>query len=395
MNWADQEKKSAFGQFLPSLSAEGSYSNLANDTSSGPSDDDLIDQNNYVYGIKLSQILYAGSRVFNTYTRAAAQKDMYLAQRQFVRLEVINKIETSFFQLKKAEQDVAASEDTVKRLESGLKAAEAYYKREMVPKVQVLQARVDLADAEQALSMVKNNVDKKKLDLFVLMNIAFDPDIMFSGNLDHYPTGYSTDFDKLWEKAVSSRADLKSLDHQIVMAEKSASIAAARYLPTVRVDYGYYDQTRDYDALGASLVGKYDRDQENSYWKAGATATWQLFDGGSAWFDRRKSLIEIDKIKEQIRDLENKIKSGIRSGLFSIAEAEQRLKVTAAAIVAAREYYSSEEKRFKAGIATITSLLDAQARLTKAEANHNQALLDYQIARANIVFMTGDSGKWK
>lgn len=393
VDWADQEKNVAFGQFLPSLSADGNFTNLVNDRSSGPSDDDAIDQNNYGYGVRLSQILYAGSRVFNTYSRTEAQREMYMAQKQYTRLEVIYKIEAAFFELKKAEQDVAAAEDTVKRLQSGLKAAEAYYKQSMAPYVQVLLAKVDLADAEQALSKIKNNVDKKRVDLFTLMNIPYDPSVKFSGGLEYYKSGYTTDFDKCWEKASKNRSDLKSLEQQIVMAEKSAAIAMGKYLPTIRVDYGYYDQTRDYEDPGRTLTGKYDRDQQNCYWRAGATASWQLFDGGSAWFERKKSLIEINRIKEQIKDAENKIMGGIRSILFSVSESESRLKVTATAVEAAKEYYASEEKRFRAGISTIPSLLDAQARLTKADANHNQAMLDYQIARSGINYMTGETGR--
>ncbi|MBF0235996.1 MAG: TolC family protein, partial [Desulfamplus sp.] len=44
-----------------------------------------------------------------------------------------------------------------------------------------------------------------------------------------------------------------------------------------------------------------------------------------------------------------------------------------------------------AGIATISSVLDAQVRVTRAHSNYNQALLDYQLARADLDFLTGSA----
>lgn len=390
---ADQEKNSARGQFLPSLSTDYSYSNIRSKSASGPTDDDFLDQNNSGYSVRLSQVLYAGSRIFNTYTRADAQKEMYIAQEQFSKLELIYKIEAAFFQLKKAEQDVAVGVDTVKRLNSSLKSAEAYFKREMAPYVQVLLAKVDLANAEQELSIIRNTVGKKREELFRLMNIAADPDTSFSGGLSYYSLDYSTSYEECWKKASEKRTDLKSFEKQIVMSEKDAAIAAGKYLPLVRLDGGYYDQLRDYSEPGVYLNQKYDRDQENAYWKAGVSVSWQLFDGGSAWFDRKKSLLQIEKIREQIKDAENNIRSGIRTGLFSLSEAEQRIKSTSVAVAAAKETYESEVKRFQAGIATIPSVLDAQARVTRADSNYSQALLDYQIARAGINFLTAETNR--
>jgi outer membrane protein TolC len=40
-------------------------------------------------------------------------------------------------------------------------------------------------------------------------------------------------------------------------------------------------------------------------------------------------------------------------------------------------------------LSTIQNLLDAQDRLTRAEANHNQARLDYQRALADLYFAMG------
>ncbi len=170
------------------------------------------------------------------------------------------------------------------------------------------------------------------------------------------------------------------------MYEKEAAISMGAYLPVIKLDIGYYDQDRDYDEPAASGI---ERDQRNKYWSAGVYATWDLFDGGRAWFTGKKYNIEIKRIKELIKDAENMITTGIRKALFSLSEAEQRIESTSDAVIAAKEYYKREDKRLKTGIGTIPALLDAQARLTRAQGNYTQALLDYQLARAELKLMMG------
>ena len=96
---------------------------------------------------------------------------MYLANKKLARLELVYNIEVTFFQLMKAKQDVSAAIDTVKRLKEGVKSANAFLQKQLVPYVDVLQAKVDLADAEQQMSMAKNNVNRIRVALFSLMNM--------------------------------------------------------------------------------------------------------------------------------------------------------------------------------------------------------------------------------
>jgi outer membrane protein TolC len=120
------------------------------------------------------------------------------------------------------------------------------------------------------------------------------------------------------------------------------------------------------------------------------TASWDLFDGGRAWYSRQKSLNQIYQVREQITQIELEIQEGIRKALFSIAEAKERIQVAATAVAAARETYTMEERRLDAGLTTIPLLLDAQIRLARAQGNQIQAKLDYQLARAELGFMMGE-----
>ena len=386
-----QNIKSVRADFLPSISSSYSVGTITSESSKGPTETEYIDQDARNFSVRLSQILYAGSRVFNAFAKAKAEKQMYFADKELKKLELIYNIEVTFFQLMKAKQDVGAAMDTVKRLKEGVNSAKAYFEKQLVPYVDVLLAEVDLADADQQLSMTKNSVNRKRVALFSLMNMPLDQEIGFTGGSDYYSSKHEITFEECREKAVENRPDLESLKKQIIMTEKEVDIALGAYLPVIKLDLGYYDQDSDYDEPGISYTVPYDRDQRNRYWSAGVYATWDLFDGGRAWFNKNKYKAEIKKIKELIKDAQNEITTGIRNALFSISEAEQRIKSSLNAVGAAKEYYKREDKRLRVNIGTIPALLDAQARLTRAQGNYNQALLDYQLARAELKLMMGET----
>ncbi|MBF0210214.1 MAG: TolC family protein [Desulfamplus sp.] len=381
---AQEDVNAAKSDFYPSVSAGANYNNITSIDASGPTDSDYIDQQNTNYNVGVSQVLYAGNRLVNARDRAVERKKMYLEESAYTQAELAYKIKVVYFELMKAKQDVQVGVDTVKRLEADVVSARAFYEKEMAPYAQVLQAEVDLADVRQQLSRIKNMVDRKKSELFVLINQPFDSSVTFLGGLDYYSKGFNMTPEECLKKAISNRPDLKSLSHQMVMLEKDVEMAKGKYYPMLRLNTGYYDQDKDYDISNTS-------DQRNTYWSAGVNLTWNLFDGGRGWYEKRRSEVDMKRINEQVKDIKSRLEAGIITALMSLDEAKERIDATAESVVASKEYYDMESKRFQAGIATVSSVLDAQVRVTRAEVSYNQALLDYQLARAELDFMTGNS----
>jgi outer membrane protein len=380
---SEENRKSVRGDFLPSLSTSYTYNQLGSINSKGPTDTDYLDQATRNFSLRISQVLYAGSRLVNTYDKAKIEKEKQLADKALAKLELAYRMEATFFQLMGAKQDVTVGLESVNRLEEGVKSANAHFEKQLISYAEVLTAEVDLANAEQQLSISKNNVNRKRVALFSLMNMPVDEAIEFSGGMDFFPKAYEREFESCWQIAIKNRPDLDSLEQRVLLSEKDASIALGSYLPTVRLEGGYADQNKAYDKYSSS-------DQRNRYWNAGVTASWDLFDGGRAWYRSRQSNITVSQIKEMIKETQLFIKEGIRKALFSIAEADQRAVGALRAVKAAEENYEVEKHRMEAGLTTIPLLLDAQIRLTRAQSNYIQAMLDYMLGRSELQFMMGE-----
>ena len=376
--------KQARADFLPSVSSSYSMTPIRSISikAAGEPDTDYVDKDVRSFSIRLTQILYSGSRITNTYQRARISEQLANTEMELAGMELAYRIETTFYKLMKAKQDVITTQESVSRLTESVKSAEAFLEKELVPWVNVLQARVDLADAQDLYKIAQNDVNRQRVELFSLMNQSLDPAIAFSGRLNSLLATEPV-FDDSLKYALDNRPDIKSLVHQLEIAQKDAQIAMGKYLPTVKFDVGYYDRDDEYEQYGA------ERDQRNRYWSGGVTASWDLFDGGRAWYEKEKYNTQAKKISALIEDAKNEIATGIYNALYSMNEAKQRIKSSAEALTAANEYYDVEENRLKAGLSTIPSLLDAQDRLLRAQANETRANLDYQLAVSELKFYTG------
>jgi len=386
---AENERKAARGGFFPRLSAGYSRNILTSQASKGPADQDYLDQIHDMFQINLSQVLYNGARILNEYQRTQAQKEMYEAREAMARISLIYEIETAFFRLMKAKTDVAAARDTVLRLEAGMDAVEAFFASQMVSRVEVLEIKSELLTARSDLSIAENRVIKEKARLLSVMNLHPVEPISFNGELDHYPSEYSIAFEAVWQAALDARPDLLALEKQKIMAARQADMETSRYHPRVSLDLGYFDTTRDYDEPGTGMTGTFDRDQRNRYWQARISVQWELFDGGTAWFSRHQYQNRIKALEQQILNMENAIRAELEQAVLSITEATRRIAAMAEAVETGKEYYQSEKMRLDKGISSTPALLDAQARLTRLEADYNNARFDYQLAMANLNFLMG------
>ncbi|MEX1300305.1 MAG: TolC family protein [Desulfotignum sp.] len=382
-------RKSLRADFLPSLSTSYGFNRVVNESSTGLTEEDYLDQFARNFSIQVSQVLFAGFRIRNTHDKAKIDVDRTRANRELARLELTYNIQRTFFELMKAKEDLTLAQEAIERLEQGVTSAQAYFDRQLISKAEVLFARVDLADAQQQASIARNEVNRKRIALFSLMNKPLDPATTFTGGLDFFNDTYPAEFDECWQLAKAGRPDIESLEKQVEMLLKDIDIAAGTYLPQIRLDLGYHDQNRDYDDPALSAAGPFERDQRNRYWSAGVTASWDLFDGGRSWYRRKRSINQVYQVQEQVKEIQLTIQEGIRKALFSIAEADDRAAATRVAVSAAKENYAMEERRLDAGLTTISMLLDAQSRLVRAQGNYIQAKLDYQMARAELDFMMG------
>ena len=389
-----QKSESQLGQarsrFLPQLSTSWQQQKLESISAEGPTETDFLDQDFSSFSIQLIQPLFAGLSNLSGYQKAKLQKRLSREEKNRVKLQLILDIQGNFLKLLKAREDVRTLEETVKRLKVNVESARAYQRQEMIPYYQVLQAEVELADAEQEMSQARNSIRKLEFALNSLLDIPVQSDTAYLGRLSDFHRDFSYTYEQALSQALKNRPELKSAQIQVDMVLEQLDVERGKFFPSLDLVGGYNLSDRDYSEETTNIFGETtDRDQENEYWTIGVRLNWDLFAGGRKIHRYQEFKHEWQRMRSKVRDIENRIHNQVRSSHISFQEAKGRVKTTRKAVEAAREGYARAGKNLELGLGTMPELLDAQDRLRRAEGNWNKARGDQLLAKAQLFFSMG------
>lgn len=375
---ADFGEKSKVGTFLPSVSGDYGYMKYDRKITN------LNDRDQWTGHVNVSQPIFKGFSLLSDYQKSALTKDQSAAKLTNVELTVIKDVQSTFFQLLKARMDVKSAEDSVTRLDSQVKVISAFYEVGLKPKAEVLDAEVDLANARQTQLIAQNNVSIQEAQLNTLLNIPVEAEVDYVGELKQFPFGL--DLKECLRRAYAARPDLMIGEKSVDIARKDAKIAASSFYPDVSFDYDYYKKGDDASLDG----GKHYSHAAKEYWSLGVNMNMKVFEWGSDYYDYKRVAETITQLEAELDNLRLNAGFEVKQSLLNIKAASDRINVAKKSVEAAAEAYRMAVARYQAQVGTNTDVLNAQARLTEAEALLSQALSDYGTAVSSLYVAMGE-----
>ncbi len=330
----------------------------------------------------ITQPLFTGFRLLSTYQKAALNKDSASAQLKQTELDLILAVQEAFLSLLKGRSDVKSNQDAVTRLESQFQVTQAFYDVGLQPRLDVLQAEADLATAESTLLVSQNDVATQTAQLNSLLNMPLEQTTNYVGELTYLP--FTLSVDNCLAEAYKYRPDLYIALKSVQMAEKDAKIALSPIYPQVNGGFNY-------TFIGDSPDLSYDQN-EISYpesWTLSVQAQWQAWDWGSTYFNYRAAKESVKQLQAELANTRLNAGFSVKSAHLNIQDAAKRIGVARKGLVAAKEGYRMAVARYQAQVGTNTEVLDAQARVSTAETDLNQALADYELSIASIYYAMG------
>ena len=376
---AEQGIKSARGAFGPSLSTSYSYIHLDRE----PEQNGIAvgDQENWVLNLNIHLPLFTGFNLLSNYEKSLLAKDQAMLQLKQARLQLVFEIRQSFFDLLQAKENLKSAHLSLERLKSHLKISQAFYDVGLKPKLDVLQAQVELAKAEQGLLVAQNAVQTQRARLNFLLNLDVNEDVHYSGTLEFVP--FVLGLEECLAKAQKNRPDLKLASKSILLASKESKIVASSFYPQVGADLNYY-------RYGDEPIVDGSKFQRPSEWRAGVSLQWKLFEWGKTYYTYKQTRHRVSELEAEYKNLQNQISFEVKAAYLKIKEAAQRIVVARKGVEEARESYRLAMARYEAQVGTNTDVLDAQFGLASSEANLTQAMADYLKAIANIYLAMGE-----
>ncbi len=373
-NAALAAKKKQKTNFLPTFNATYQYEYIDEETTMGA----IVtgSQEEYTLISKVTQPVFTGFSLLNQYKIAKLGFDAAKINEKLKRLEIIFEAKKMFFSLLKAEKLLKISQDTVTQITAQKEVAKNFYEVGMTPLNDLLQAKVELANARQELISAQNNLQIAKSNFNILLRRPINESVKLEDVLSY--TTFEHDIDYCFKTAKKNRLELKIADLEVEIAEKEIKLAQKNYYPSINLEGRYFKRGTEWDVDG----GDYIYDPEG--WSIAAVASWNFWEWGRSIYEVQEKQSRLSQTQYQKTEILDNISIEVKQAYLNTLESEKNITTVKKAIEQAKENFRINKERYKEQIATSTDVLDAQTLLSKTMTNYYKALYDFKIAKASI-----------
>lgn len=378
---SEEDRKSKRGAFGPRLGM--SYSANKQETKSSPSAARPPELGSYSWGIEISQPVFQGLRLLSNYRRASLQADSDRASLKNAELNLTQQTQTEFLAYLRAEEDARSQADSLARLRDQARITKAFYEVGLRPRLDVLQAEVDVSQAESALIERENARDVALARLNTYLGLPASMNVTYVGKLARPP--FRLSLEECLKRAYKQRPDLYVAAKAVEIAEQDQRGAQSDYYPQIEAYYNITQRgnTPDLREKGA-------RGSRSQTWEIGARATWNVFQWGVTYFDDKRAGQLVKRMRFEEENLKLNVGYDVKSRLLTAREAEKRIVVAEKSVVQARESYDAALARYQEQVGTNFDVLNASSNLTAAQASLTGALADYLTALAQLYAAMGE-----
>ena len=184
---SEETRKSRRGAFGPKLGM--SYTATKQERKTEPSSSRPPELGTYSWSIEISQPVFQGFQLLASYQRAALQADSDQASLLNSELTMTTNVQSEFLSYLRAEENVKSENEALERLREQLRITRAFYEVGLRPKLDVLQAEVDVSTAESTLIQAENVRDTAQARLNTLLGFSAVAKIDYVGRLAHVQIG--------------------------------------------------------------------------------------------------------------------------------------------------------------------------------------------------------------
>lgn len=339
---------------------------------------ELSPQDVFSLNLNITQPIFTGFRLTSTFERSELTRDQAMTQIEATELDLILQIQTNFFALLQARDNVRSAQASVARLKAQLVTTRSFFEVGLRPRLDILQAETDLAQAEQRLIEAEDGVQIQMTRLNTLLNLPVDNPTNYVGELRYVP--FTMRLSDGLAAAYRARPGLIIAKKRVEIAEQEAKIAKSGLYPHVNAAYNYNRQGDSPDVSGFDS----DSNTPDNEWNVGVSMQWRVFDWGQTYHSYKSATQDVHKKQAEYQDLQLETTNDVQRDFLLIQDAAKRISVARTALVGAREAFRLAEARYQTQVGTSVDVLNAQASLTRTEYNHHQALADYLTAIAKL-----------
>jgi len=264
-----------------------------------------------------------------------------------------------------AQAAVEAARRHLELVDARIEAGTAARSDRLPVEVELARARVQAVQAEKALQQTLASL-RATVGLSELTTV--EP----LGRLEVPPVEGS--LDEFIQEAIATRDD--------VLQQKASVRSRELAVRLARINAGL-----SLTASGHAEYGRYSGVTGDSWWVQ-AGINFPLFSGDSkAQLDAAQA--ELSATRAQLDEKKLQVRQEVVDAFLGVTESEAQIQQAALAEQSAQVNLNAAEERYREGVADIIEVTDANLSLRQAQADHVQALYDYNSARVRLLSAVG------
>ena len=331
--------------------------------------------NNFATDFYVDWSIYEGGKTRLSVSQARETHEGMALNLQRTRQNIVAKTATVYIGLLLAHKNVSVVRQALETAQAHLKIVHSRYESGFVVKSDLLRAQVRIAELEQELLEAEIRVEMALANLNAVMGVPdettlnpvtpFEKCLPLQGSLGEWI-----------QTALTNRPDFQLLVLQESIARDEVTKSKTGHFPSL------------------NLVGNYQINSENfsetaDNYALGAVLKLNLYSGHRISAKTAEAKASLQKIKSMQKNMELDIRVQTKQAFLLAQSNWKQIQVTQTTVEHAQEGLRIVSNRYKNGLLTIVSLMDADVSLHRAQTRHFQSLHDYRVAKINLELAAG------
>lgn len=364
---------------LPTLQTGSSYQwqddNLANP---GRPAGSLIQNQNSAWNvtIQVNQSIWSGWKNQADFSAARlANESAFYSLRQTID-QVVADTKVLFYQVIFNRALIRVREESVAVLQSQLQDQQSRFEAGTVPRFNVLQAEVALANAIPPVIQARNQLRIAQFALVKQLGLDYPSNpsqipIDVTGQLDYDPI--KIDLANSVFTALARNPSLKIQRQNILISAENLKAAMSGFQPTLNATAGW----QSFNLPTAAQL-----DETVNGWFFGVTGSWNIFDGLATVGATQSARASLEQSKINYDNSARGVELDVQRAVSNLIEAQEVIDSQRANVVQATEALRLSRERLDAGAGTQLDVLNAQVSLLQSQTTELEGTYRYITALA-------------
>ena len=328
-------------------------------------------RNVYAGAITLTQPLYMGGKIraYNKITKYA--EELAQQQHQSGKQEVIMSTDQAYWQVISLVNKKKLAEGYLKLLQQLDSDVEKMINEGVATKADGLSVRVKVNEAEMTLTKVEDGLSLARMLLCQLCGIDLSSPITLADeDMEDIPL-LTTDTHFDMSTAYANRPEIRSLELATQIYKQKVNVTRAEHLPSIAL-MGNYMVTNP--SVFNSFENKF-----KGMWNVGVMVQIPIWHWGEGIYKTRAAKSEVRIAQYQLQDAREKIELQVNQAAFKVNEAGKKLVMSTKNMEKAEENLRYATLGFKEGVIATSNVLEAQTAWLSAHSEKIDAQIDVKL----------------